>query len=456
MSSVARPYAGLYDERGSDRGVDWRESGAYNCATMKLLIKNGRLVDPSRTRCPKRDILVSDGRIARIAPRISTRAPVIDADGCLVLPGLIDLHCHLREPGQEEKETIETGTRAAVAGGFTTVCCMPNTIPPLDNRIAIGFVRARSRQAACEVLPIGAITVGREGKALAPYGEMVEEGAVGFSDDGSFVMDSQLMRRALEYSKLFGTPVISHAEDQSLTKNGVMNEGALSTKLGLPGAPREAEEIAISRDIALARLTGGRLHIAHVTTAAGVDLIRRAKKEGLAVTCEVTVHHLVLTEEAVAGYDTNAKVSPPLRTEDDIKALIRGLKDGTIDAIVTDHAPHTREEKESGFEEAPFGMIGFETALSLALSLQEEGLSLQEIVAKMTVGPAKAFGLHRGMIADGRRADLVIFDPDRQWVYARESVVSKSANSPFLNRTLKGKVVATISNGKIAYQSQME
>jgi len=421
---------------------------------MEILIRNGRLVDPSTRRCPKRDILISEGRIARIAPRIRARASVLDANGCLILPGLIDLHCHLREPGQEEKETIETGTKAAVAGGFTTVCCMPNTQPPLDNRIAIGFVVSRARHASCEVLPIGAITVGREGRALAPYGEMVREGAVGFPDDGSFVMDSQVMRRALEFSKLFGKPIISHAEDQSLTKNGVMNEGALSTKLGLPGAPREAEEIAIGRDIALCRLTGGRLHIAHVTTAEGVDLIRRAKREGLPVTCEVAVHHLILTEEAVADYDTNAKVSPPLRTKEDIRALIRGLKDGTIDAIVTDHAPHTREEKEAGFEEAPFGMIGFETALSLALSLQEAGLTLQEIVARMTVGPARAFGLHRGVVAEGRRADLVILDPDRQWVYTKESVVSKSKNSPFLNRKMRGKVVATICHGKVAYQSQ--
>ena len=378
---------------------------------------------------------------------------IIDAKGKLIFPGLIDIHCHLREPGREDEETILSGSKSAVSGGFTTICCMPNTNPPLDNKVSIRFVYDRGREALCEVLPIGAITVKREGKLLAPYGEMVKEGAVAFSDDGNCIMDSLVMRRALEYTKLYGKPVISHSEDENLKKNGVMNEGPLSTKMGLRGIPKEAEEIMVARDVFLSNLTGGRLHIAHITTSNAVKLVKEAKRRNKKITCEAAIHHLILTEEAVSGYNPNAKVSPPLRTEKDRKALIAGLKDGTIDCIVTDHAPHSEEEKEMGFEMAPFGMIGFETALSLSMKLLDEGLSLKEIISKFTEGPSRVIGIDRGEIKEGERADIVIFDPNKEWIYKKEDIKSKSKNSPFIGWKLKGKVLYTIFSGKIVYSA---
>jgi len=420
---------------------------------MEILIESGRLVNPPGGKEGMFDILIEDGVVVKIAKHIRRpAAKKIAAKGCLVLPGLVDCHCHLREPGREDEETIATGTRAAVRGGFTTICCMANTEPPLDGKVPIRFIRDRAeKEGACEVLPIGAVTVGRQGAVIAPYGEMVEEGAVAFSDDGCCVMDSLVMRRALEYTRLFGKPVISHAEDQVLAKNGVMNEGFLSLRLGLSGIPRQAEEIMVARDISLAVLTGGRLHCAHLTTAEAVELVRRAKRSVKTVTAEAAIHHCVLTEEAVRGYNAMAKVSPPLRTEKDIEALCRGLKDGTIDCLVTDHAPHTDEEKETGFEHAPFGMIGFETALPLAFSLRKRGLTLREIVGMLTSGPARVLGIGRGIVVEGGRADVVIVDPDRQWTYARETVISKSKNSPFIGKTLTGMVLVTIAAGKIVY-----
>ncbi len=420
---------------------------------MDILIKNGYLIDPKGKKEGRFDILVSKGKIEKISKKINKKVKnIIDAKGKLIFPGLIDIHCHLREPGREDEETILSGSKSAVSGGFTTICCMPNTNPPLDNKVSIRFVYDRGREAFCEVLPIGAITVKREGKLLAPYGEMVKEGAVAFSDDGNCIMDSLVMRRALEYTKLYGKPVISHSEDENLKKNGVMNEGPLSTKMGLRGIPKEAEEIMVARDVFLSNLTGGRLHIAHITTSNAVKLVKEAKRRNKKITCEAAIHHLILTEEAVSGYNPNAKVSPPLRTEKDRKALIAGLKDGTIDCIVTDHAPHSEEEKEMGFEMAPFGMIGFETALSLSMKLLDEGLSLKEIISKFTEGPSRVIGIDRGEIKEGERADIVIFDPDYEWVYKKEEIKSKSKNSPFINWKLKGKVIWTICSGKIVYQ----
>ena len=422
---------------------------------MELLIRRGRLLDPASGRDGIFDILIDDGVVRRIAKTISRRkSRVIDARGTFVFPGLVDMHCHLREPGREDEETVVSGSRAAVAGGFTTVCCMPNTCPALDSRVAIRFVSDRARSASCEVLPIGCITMNREGKSLAPYGEMIEAGAVGFSDDGRCVMDSLVMRRALAYTKIFGKPVISHAEDETLSRNGVMNEGALSAKLGLQGIPCQAEEIMVARDCALAGLTGGVIHIAHVTTAGSVDIVRKAKKKNPRVTCEVTPHHLVMTEDAVTGYDTRAKVSPPLRTRRDVDALVRGVKDGTIDCIVTDHAPHAEEEKEAGFDHAPFGMIGLETALPLVMTLRERGVSMESIVSALTVRPAGILGIERGSVSAGKRADLVIFDPAREWTYRARDVRSKSANSPFIGRPLTGKVVMTVYRGAIVFQDE--
>ncbi len=420
---------------------------------MKILIKNGYLVNPAGALKEGRyDILAENGVVSRIAKNITAKAEkIIDAKGMYVFPGLIDAHCHLREPGREDEETIYTGSVSAASGGFTTVCCMPNTSPPLDNRVAVRFVVDRARDADCEVLPIGAITVNREGKELPPYGEMVQEGAAGFSDDGDCVMNSLVMRRALEYSKLYKKPVISHSEDANLSKNGVMNEGALSTRMGLSGIPVQSESIMVNRDIALARLTGGRLHLAHISAEESLDAVRMAKKANKNITCEAAVHHLFLTEEAVKGYNTNAKMMPPLRTEKDVKALIKGLKDGTIDCIVTDHAPHSEEEKESGFENAPFGVIGFETALSLAMELQEAGLTVKRIVSLFTAGPARVMGIDRGVLAEGNRADITVFDPRVEWFYRKEEILSKSKNSPFVGRKMKGRVTGTICNGRIVF-----
>ncbi|MCM8829382.1 MAG: dihydroorotase [Candidatus Omnitrophica bacterium] len=421
---------------------------------MGILIKNGYVIDPSTKKEGVFDILIERDKVSRIAKRIETKDKginIIDAKGMFVFPGLIDLHCHLREPGREDEETIYTGSLSAVSGGFTTICCMPNTSPPLDNKVAIRFVIDRARDALCEVLPIGAITLGREGKELAPYGEMVEEGAVAFSDDGDCVMDSLVMRRALEYTKLYKKPVISHSEDKNLSRTGVMNEGAISTKMGLSGIPYQAEVVMVYRDIALAHMTGGKLHLAHLSVAGSVEMVREAKKKMKNLTSEVAIHHLVLTEEDVNGYNTNAKVMPPLRTKKDITALIKGLKDGTIDCIVTDHAPHTQEEKDSGFDNAPFGIIGFETALSLSMALQEKGLSIMNIISLLTTGPARVLGIDRGCIAEGRYADVVVFDPGREWIYRKEDIRSKSKNSPFIGRKMKGKVLKTICKGKVVF-----
>ena len=420
---------------------------------MGLILKNGYLIEPKSGKEGKYDILIEKSIVKSIDKNIpSLNHKVIDCKNKIVCPGFVDIHCHLREPGREDEETIYSGSLSAVSGGFTTICCMPNTDPPLDNKVSIRFVYEKGEKSLCEVLPIGAITKKREGKELAPYFEMIEENAVAFSDDGNCVMDSNVMRRALEYTLLHKKPIISHSEDQNLSRNGVMNEGFISTKLGLPGIPREAEEIMVERDIKLAKLTGGILHIAHLSCKESVELVRRVKKNLKNITSEVTAHHITLTEEAVIGYNPNAKVSPPLRTEKDRISLIEGLKDGTIDCIVTDHAPHSFEEKESGFENAPFGIIGFETFLPLILKLIDYGMNLKDIIYKITYAPSKILNIERGIIEVGKRADITVFDPDIEWIYKEDKIKSKSKNTPFLNWKLKGKVLLTISRGKIVYK----
>jgi len=426
---------------------------------MRILIQNGHVIDPSQGINDVRDILIEDGKIKEIITKSKEqkiRIPnlehrTINAEGMLVLPGLIDMHVHLREPGFEYKETISSGTLAAVKGGFTTVCCMPNTFPVNDNASVTEFIKRKaSQEGHCTVLPIGAITKGQKGEELAEIGTMKKEGCIAFSDDGNPVMNSLIMRRALEYSKAFGVPVISHSEDLTLSEGGVMNEGLMSVTLGLKGIPAEAEQIMIFRDILLAELTGGRLHIAHVSTEGSVNLIRYAKKRGVHVTAETCPHYFSITEEAVSEYNTNAKVNPPLRTKRDIEAIKEGLRDGTIDVIATDHAPHHRDEKMREFDMAPFGISGLETAVSLSLRLVGEGtLRMDQLVEKMTLNPAKILQINKGNLKVGSDADLVIIDTNREFTVRSDQFVSKGKNTPFEGWVLKGMPVVTIFKGKI-------
>jgi len=422
---------------------------------MDILIKNIRVIDPQSRIDAIRDVLISNGNFTEIGKNIHKKTPrVIDGTGLWLIPGLIDMHCHLREPGNEEEETIMSGSYSAASGGFTTICCQANTEPPVDNKVVASYICEKAKGAVIKVLPFGTVTVGRKGNLLSPMGELVESGVIGFSDDGNCVMDSLIFRRALEYSKTWGKIVVSHSEDQILAKNGVMNEGLLSTKLGLRGIPREAESIMVYRDICLAELTGARLHLAHLTTKESVSLVKEAKKKLKNITCEVAVHHLILTEEALKNYDANAKVSPPLRTQADIRALVKGIKENVIDAIVTDHAPHTEEEKGSGIENAPFGMIGFETALPLAMSLIKYGLKPIQILEKMTVNPAKIIGIKPNSICEGYQANCVIFDPKKEWVLTKDNIKSLSKNTPFLGQKITGKVLVTFYQGTPVYSDK--
>ena len=427
----------------------------------KLLIKDGRIIDPTRGLDMTGNLLISGAKVSWVGEDNPPPGgcDIISARGFIVCPGFIDLHCHLREPGFEEKETIAAGTLAAARGGFTTVCCMPNTKPALDNQTAIEFVKTRAAaEGVVRVLPIGAVTKGRKGEELADMGELSASGAVACSDDGEPVSSSWIMRQALDYSRAFDLPIIDHCEDKALTKDGQMNEGLLSTRLGLRGVPAAAEVIMVGRDLALADLTGGRIHIAHVSTIAAVELIRRAKALGIRVTAEATPHHLTLTEEAVRGYDTNAKVNPPLRTAQDIDALIAGLKDGTIDAIATDHAPHTAADKLCEFDLAPSGISGLETALGALMALVHDGrLELSMLIGKLTAGPAGIInGQYPGLgtLAAGSTADVAVIDPGREWVVDPASFASKGRNTPLSGQKLKGKVVATICGGKIVYKDE--
>ncbi len=426
-----------------------------------LLIKGGRIICPSQGIDEIGNLIIASGKILGLgsgqASLSDSDYEVLNAEGLIVCPGFIDLHCHLRQPGFEEKETISSGSRAAARGGFTTICCMPNTNPPLDNWATIDYVKSvAASEGAVRVLPIGCISRGRKGKELAEMGELAEAGVIAFSDDGQTVANSRLMRQAMEYSLAFGLPIIDHCEDIVLSEGGQMNEGIIATKLGLCGIPAAAEESIVARDLALAHLTGARLHIAHTTTEGSVELIRRAREKGIRVTAEVTPHHLTLTEEAVIGYDTNAKVNPPLRTRRDIAALIRGLKEGVIDVIATDHAPHTRNDKLSEFALAPFGISGLETALGSLMILVHAGeLTLAMLITRLTCGPAGIIGARYGKLGTlevEAPAEVTIFDPDLEWLVDASDFISKGKNTPLNGEKLKGKVMATIYQGKLVYK----
>jgi len=418
----------------------------------QLLLENGRIIDPANGVDRIGRLLIADGVCRLLAPGDSAPegAERIDLTGRWVVPGLIDIHVHLREPGEEYKETIATGTQAAAAGGFTAVACMPNTRPVLDSESSISLVVSRAQGAAARVYPTGAISKGSQGDSLAEFGEMKQCGAKAFTDDGRPVLNSQMMRRAMEYAANFDVPIISHCEEASLSHNGAMNEGALSTRLGLRGIPSAAEEIMVYRDLALAALTGHRLHLAHISSKESVSLIRRAKAQGCRVTAETAPHYFTLTEEAIGQYDTRAKMNPPLRTQADVEAIIAGLVDGTLDAIASDHAPHSEMEKEVEFDQAANGIIGLETSLPLALRLVHAGiLTAGRLVELMSVNPAKILGVSGGTLADGAVADVTVIDPEREFTYSKEMVVSKSKNSPFLGWQFKGMPVMTIVGGRV-------
>ena len=424
---------------------------------MRLLIKGGRVVDPANGVDEILDILVQDGIIAELNSGIDAQekgADVIDAKGKTVVPGLVDMHVHLREPGYEEKETIETGCLAAVAGGITTVACMANTLPVNDNASVTRFILQSARAVGTiDVLPVGAVSKGLKGEEFVEFGPMKEAGVVAFCDDGNPIMDSELMGMALESSKKWRLPILSHCEDLNLSRGGVMNEGDLSRELGLKGIPRAAEEVMVARDIILADLTKGKLHICHVSTAGSVELIRRAKLRRVPVTAETAPHYFTLTEEAVRDHGTNAKINPPLRTHLDLKAIKEGLRDGTIDAIATDHAPHDEASKAMDFSRAPSGIIGLETALPLTLRLVDEGvLSMDGAIAKLSTNPSKILGLNRGTLSKGSQADVTIFDGEREFVVQKAAFRSKSRNTPFDGWKLKGVVELTIAGGRIVYQ----
>ncbi|MEJ2670957.1 MAG: dihydroorotase [Deltaproteobacteria bacterium] len=424
---------------------------------MSLLITGGLLVDPSQGLEASRDLLIEQGKVAALEPAgtiAQDRHRVIDASNLVVTPGLIDMHVHLREPGEEYKETILTGTRAAVAGGFTAVAAMPNTKPVNDNAAVTRFILEAAQAAGlARVYPVGAISMGSLGQTLSEYGDQKEAGAVAFSDDGQPVMNAMLMRRALEYARTFEVPLIAHEEDLALRAAGVMHEGRVSLELGLRGIPAAAEESMIFRDLALLQLTGGRLHIAHVSAFGSVALIRTAKAAGLAVTAETAPHYFSLTDEAVYGYDTLAKVNPPLRSAADVAAIKAGLKDGTLDVIACDHAPHTSLEKDLEFEAAAFGLIGLETSLGLSLKLVHDGvLNLSQLVAKMSPHPARILGVPGGTLAPGSIADVTLIDLNREWTVDVNTFASKSRNCPFHGWTLQGRAVMTIVGGKVVWK----
>lgn len=426
---------------------------------MTKWIKGGTIVDPVANSVKQLDIIVEGDRISKILPygsipSGSQEIEIIDAAGKLVLPGLIDMHTHLREPGYEYKETIASGSLAAAAGGFTAIACMPNTEPPNDSRSVTEFILEQAERAnLVRLYPIAAISVGQKGERLTEFGDLKEAGAVGVSDDGRPVVNSELMRRAMEYARFHGLTVISHCEDLYLSEGGVMHEGEISTKIGLPGIPASSEEIIVYREICLAKQTGCPVHIAHVSTAESVALIRRAKEAGIPVTAETAPHYFTLDHRAVIGYDTNAKVNPPLRTEADVEAVKQGLKDGTIDVIATDHAPHSPLEKDVEFDRASPGMIGLETALSLTLDLvKEEILTLPEAIRKLSLNPSKILDIGGGRIEEGQVADLTIVDDTAEYVLAEDEILSKSKNTPFIGKRLRGRAVLTMVGGRVVWQ----
>ena len=421
-----------------------------------LLITGGRVIDPASNRDEVADVLVEDGRITAVG-RIGSKegAEVIDGAGKVVAPGLIDVHVHLREPGQEHVETIATGARAAAAGGFTAVCAMPNTDPVTDNQAAVGFIVKQAQDAkAARVYPIGAITLGQKGQQLAEFGEMVGAGAVAVSDDGKPVNSSQMMRTALEYAQTFGIPVADHCEDHTLAAGGAMHEGIVATRLGLRGIPSAAEEIQVARDIILAELTGAHVHLCHMSTRGSVSLIRWGKDRGVKVTAEATPHHFTLNHSSCEGYNTNAKMNPPLREAEDVEAIREAIKDGTLDVIASDHAPHHYDAKDRDFDDAPNGIIGLETALSLGITeLVKRGtLTLPQLIRRMSTEPAKTFHLPGGTLKNGAPADIVIFDSEAHWVVEASSFRSKSRNSPFIGRQLVGRVERTYVGGELVFK----
>lgn len=424
---------------------------------MSLLIKNGRIIDPESGLEKDLDILVENGIIKRIARNIQIKVDegnTIDASNCIVLPGLIDMHSHFREPGREDIETIIGGSEVAAKSGFTTVCTMPNTNPVIDNLALVRFIILEAERGPINVHPIANITKGAEGKEITEMGELVKCGAVGFSDDGKPIMSSILMRRALEYAKMIDAPIITHSEDLTLSDGGIMNEGYNSTLLGLKGIPKEAEEVMIARDVILAKLTKGKLHVAHISSAGSVEIIRRAKEEGVNVSCEATPHHFSLTDDAVKTHLSMAKMNPPLRTEKDRLSIIEGLRSGVIDAIATDHAPHLNNEKMQELEYAPFGIIGLETAVPLVISklVNEHGFSYSEAFKKLTSNPAKILNIGGGELKENKIADITIINPKMKVLVDENFIISKCKNTPFLGQELFGSVEFTICNGKIVYR----
>ena len=426
---------------------------------MRLLIRGALIVDPSQGIEGEGDLLIEEGRVVKVEKGIpkSEAQEVIDADGLILTPGFIDLHSHLREPGQEWKEDIESGSLAAVAGGITSVCCMANTEPVNDNPSTTRYIIERAKEVGlCDVFPIGAITKGLKGEELAEIGLMVKAGIVAISDDGETPKDTKVLRNAMDYARSLGIPVFTHSEDKSLSAGGHMNEGYLSSLLGIPGMPKEAEEIGTTRDLVIARLTGAHVHVCHVSTKGALKAIEEAKKLGVRATCEITPHHFTLTEEAVKDFNTNAKMCPPLRDEEDLKACREALRSGLADAIATDHAPHSPDEKEVEFCRAPFGILGFQTLLPLSLNLVREGyLTLSQMVEKLTINPARIIRKEKeiGTLRPGARANVTLFDPEEEYTFTEEMIYSKSKNTPFLGWKLKGRVKFTIYNGKIVYKS---
>jgi dihydroorotase len=425
---------------------------------MKLLIKNGTVVDPANKIEEKLDVLVSDGKIEKTGKALTEKdAKVIDANGMTVMPGFIDMHVHFREPGFEYKETIESGSRAAAKGGYTTVACMPNTEPPIDNQAMVEFINMKSKQVGLiDVKAIGAITKGRAGQELAPIGELFRAGAVAISDDGATVMNAEIVRRAMQYSKMFGIPLIEHCEDINLAGDNTVNEGYFGTMLGLKGIPASAEESIAARDIMIAKDTGGKLHLAHLSTAGSVEILKWAKKQGINVTAEATPHHFSLDDSSLQSYDTNFKMNPPLRSKEDVKAIKKALKDGTIDVIATDHAPHAELDKDVEWNQAAYGIIGLETAFPLIITeLVEPGvLTMQEAVAKITINPAKILNLNKGTLSQGADADITIADIEKEVEVTEKFFGSRSSNSPFIGRKLKGSVEFVFKNGKLIYENK--